>query len=105
MLRLYLNYPNSRTIVHHRLSCPHIPDLRSVRHVNVDAATASSALARFEDHVFKSKAAYNDMWVTVNMATVIEDMAIVDSIKRTLSRRYAPFRAAMVRRCDTCSLD
>ena len=103
MLQAYLNYPNSRVTVHGDSTCEEIEKLekQGQRRVHIDKDSLEGAVARFRAaHGFASKAPLNDMWVTVDLADLLEEQRVLDRIVAILAGRYAPFgRAVPSRYC------
>ena len=90
MLQTYLNYPNSRVSVHGDATCREIEKMRNPeqRHMNIDQGSVELELARFKGtHDFASTAPLNDMWVTVDLASLHEEQRILERIKAALDAR------------------
>jgi len=95
MLKVYLNYPNSRVSVHHDPCCSTIqimgkPDQRYIR---MNITNIRHELQKFKDkqYQFKPESAFNDMWLEIDFQDEEFEMAVAGYVHRLLGQHYKPF--------------
>jgi hypothetical protein len=64
------------------------------RIVTINPATLDAELSRFRSgyYRFKAEAAYNDMWLRINLGTDERDRSALSEIRSALSAAYPRFR-------------
>lgn len=100
MLTAYINYPNPHVTIHAALNCGNIQQQhkQDQRVIRLNTATVSTALARFEakEYRFGADKTTNDMWLYVDFADIEFERAVVEHIRRILTRHYSPFRRVQI---------
>ena len=95
MLSVYFNYPNCHITAHSNAACSDIGKMKKLhqRRVLVDATTIDYEIARFtsKSYRFASTAAYNDMWLDIDLANLSAEQSVLDQIHRLLAASYSPF--------------
>lgn len=100
MIAAYLYYPNPRITIHKSAACSMIRMQHKTgqRRILISTENKFAELERFEkeEHRFGSTSELNDMWLWVDLGDAVAEQAVVESIKRTLSRRYGRFGRAQI---------
>ena len=98
MLNAYFNYPNSRVETHSNSARVEIQKMGKVgqRIVAINPTSITLEIQRFgsKHYRFASDATFNDMWVQVNFADAVFEMAVVNFLHRLISRNYSRFKAS-----------
>lgn len=104
MIIAYINYPNSRFIIHKRDDCSTIRqhEKSNQRILHIDESNLSQELLKFEKgHKFLPCAAFNDMWLHIELGDSRYEEETILHIHKVLSKRYSRLRTLSY--CGTCS--
>ncbi len=105
MISAYINYPNSRFIIHKSRDCSAIRQhsKKKQRIVHITEENLSEELLKFDKgHKFKPCAAYNDMWLHINLGDIRYEEETILHIHKVLSKRYSRLRSLTY--CKNCSV-
>jgi len=95
MVKAYINYPDPHITLHNDVACTNIGQhhKKGQRIVQLDIASLSIELKRFKSkhYRFGSDPQTNDMLLEVDFSDQDFERAVVEYIKRLLTRHYAPF--------------
>jgi hypothetical protein len=104
MIIAYINYPNSRFIIHKRDDCSAIRQhgKSNQRVLQINESNLSQELLKFEKgYKFLPCAAFNDMWLHIELGDPRYEEETILHIHKVLSKRYS--RLKTLSYCGTCS--
>ena len=99
MLKVYVNYPNSRISIHRDDTCAQIRSHRKAnqRQCLITPDTITKELRNFkETYQFASVPEFNDMWVSIDFGDYEFEKALIKYLSRILGKRYKPLLNAQV---------
>jgi hypothetical protein len=100
MIRVYINYPTSRVVVHADQGCVYFrrPEEPGHRFVKINPSTIVEELQRFcgKAYSFASVAEKNALWLEVDFGTRDFEALVVEHVRRLLAEHYTPFASAEV---------
>lgn len=101
MLHVYLNYPNSRMILHTDPQCASIGMMGKLgqRHIVISAANLNEECSRYGAgrYRFAANKETNDMWLVIDLGGLEKERAIAMEIRARLGTRYKRFREVSVK--------
>jgi hypothetical protein len=104
MISAYIKYPNSRFIIHKRGDCSAIRQHSKKRQriIQFTEEKLEEELLKFEKgYKFLPCAAFNDMWLHIELGDSRYEEETILHIHKVLSKRYS--RLKTLSYCGTCS--
>jgi len=104
MISAYINSPNSHFIIHKRSDCSaiHQHSKKNQRIIHITEENLSEELLKFEKgYKFGSCAAFNDMWLHIELRDSRYEEETILHIHKVLSKRYSKLKTLSY--CGTCS--
>jgi hypothetical protein len=101
MLLAYINYPNPHVTIHANLTCSSVKkhDKENQRVVHLKVSSLSRELGNFEkkEYQFGATPEINDMWLKVDFDDFEFERAVVEYVRKILSRHYTPFARVKIK--------
>ena len=95
MLRVYINYPNPRIVVHSNPDCLSVQKRHKAnqRFIRIELANLSNELEKFANgrYSFRSNTDSNDLWLEIELNNMSFEYALVNYVQVLLSKQHRPF--------------
>ncbi len=95
MIKAYINYPNTHISLHWDVTCSTIEQHQKEgqRTIPLDIDSLSQELKRFAEKYYRfgSDPRNNDMYLEVDFGDPSFERAVVEYIRKLLSKHYSPF--------------